>query len=65
MTAEQCQARIYKPETYRRSGRAKDGFAMHYVRAQCIRMTKQGDYCWQHRVSPASPAPQVVGAGSD
>lgn len=45
----QCQGRIWKPEQYRRTGAGKNGFKMHYVRCQCMRMVRDEKYCWQHR----------------
>lgn len=45
----QCQATIYKRDTYRRTGRGKYGFEMHYTEQQCSRKPKYDGYCWQHR----------------
>lgn len=34
---ERCTAQIWKRDTYRRTGRGKGGFEMHYSRQQCSR----------------------------
>lgn len=44
----QCEAKVYKRDTYRRTGRGKTGFEMHYTLEQCKRQGKP-KYCWQHR----------------
>ena len=45
-----CPALIYKRDTYRRTGRGKNGFEMHYRKEQCSRTVVEGaKYCWQHR----------------
>lgn len=45
---EQCDAIIYKRDCYRRTGRGKSGFAMHYNRCQCSRRAVVGTLCKQH-----------------
>lgn len=46
---EQCQAEVYRKDTYRVSRRG-DGrhFRMHYSRGQCARKAKRGGLCEQH-----------------
>lgn len=44
----QCNAIIYKKDCYRRTGRGKTGFEMHYSRCQCSRRAVVGDMCKQH-----------------
>ncbi len=43
-----CAATIWKRDTYRRTGRGKSGFEMHYERCQCKRTATDGKWCWQH-----------------
>jgi len=44
-----CQALVYKRDTYRRTGRGKSGFSMHYTKCQCERPAKFDGRCWQHK----------------
>lgn len=48
-----CQAAIYKRDTYRRTGRGKHGFELHYTKEQCSRRATCGDFCYQH--APDTP----------
>jgi hypothetical protein len=43
-----CRARVWKKDTYRRTGRTKSGFEMHYNPVRCSRRATNGDRCWQH-----------------
>jgi hypothetical protein len=43
-----CREIIYVADTYRRTGRGKTGFEMHYIRRQCGRKPGANGYCWQH-----------------
>lgn len=43
-----CCGLVYKRDTYRRTGRGRSGFEMHYTKQQCTRAATKGDYCWQH-----------------
>lgn len=44
-----CTAVVYKRDTYRRTGRTKFGFEMHYIKAQCSRRATCGaGLCRQH-----------------
>jgi hypothetical protein len=43
-----CAAVVYKRDTYRRTGRGKDGFEMHYDECRCKRQATDGKWCWQH-----------------
>lgn len=54
--SEQCRAHIYVRDTYRRTGRGKTGFELHYARKQCARKAGACGYCWQH----AAPAQTTV-----
>ena len=45
----QCKKMLYVRDTYRRTGRGKSGFEMHYSRQQCSRKAKPNGYCWQHQ----------------
>jgi hypothetical protein len=45
---EQCKETVFRRDTYRRTGRGKGGFELHYVRGQCARPATNGGYCWQH-----------------
>lgn len=53
-----CRAVVWERDTYRRTGRGKTGFEMHYTRRQCKRkeMRGAGHLCAQHygmeRLSP-------------
>lgn len=44
---DQCQAVVYRRDTYRYTGGPKQ-FAMHYTRSQCRRHAKDDGLCWQH-----------------
>lgn len=46
--SEQCRMAIDVRDTYRRTGRGKSGFEMHYRRQQCSRRGKYGGYCKTH-----------------
>lgn len=44
-----CDAVVYKRDTYRRTGRGKHGFELHYRKQQCSRAAMAGGTkCWQH-----------------
>jgi len=43
-----CKEAIYKRDTYRRTGRGKTGFEMHYNMQQCARKAVDDKHCWQH-----------------
>lgn len=45
---DRCSARIWVKDTYRRTGRTKSGFEMHYTAKQCSRRAKSDGRCWQH-----------------
>jgi len=45
---KRCRAGVYHRDTYRRIGRGKSGFSMHYTREQCTRAAKADGRCWQH-----------------
>lgn len=45
-----CKVAVWKRDTYRRDGRAKSGFSMHYNMVQCSRAVVKNDRCWQHQV---------------
>ncbi len=45
---EQCAATVWKHDTYRRTGRGKDGFEMHFYRCRCRHKATDGKWCWQH-----------------
>lgn len=47
-TPGKCRKQIFVPDVYRRTGRGKTGFEMHYNRKQCSRKATSGNYCWQH-----------------
>jgi hypothetical protein len=50
-----CAKEIYKRDTYRRTGRGKTGFEMHYNRTQCSRRAMPDSVlCWQHGDSARS-----------
>jgi hypothetical protein len=44
-----CQAKVWKRDCLRRTGRGKSGFEMHYEECQCRRAGKYDGRCWQHR----------------
>ena len=43
-----CMAKVWKRDTYRRTGRGKSGFEMHFSECQCTRNARATGYCWQH-----------------
>ena len=44
-----CKAVVWKRDTYRRTGRSRSGFEMHYTRCQCSRHANVlTGYCGQH-----------------
>jgi hypothetical protein len=43
-----CTAAVYHRDTYRRTGRTKSGFEMHYTQSQCVRRATRDGRCWQH-----------------
>jgi len=45
----QCKAIVGHRDTYRRTGRGKTGFELHYRRKQCKRKAMDNGYCWQHQ----------------
>lgn len=45
---QRCAAMVYVRDTYRRTGRGKTGFEMHYTKRQCKRMSRDGQFCHQH-----------------
>lgn len=49
MTKNRCTALVYKRDTYRRTGRGKHGFEMHYNRCRCERKVAKDGRCWQHQ----------------
>jgi len=58
----QCSEMVYVRDCYRRTGRGKYGFEMHYARRLCKRRAVRGrDYCRQHlafhRTEPFAPFP--------
>lgn len=53
-----CQAQIYKRDTYRRTGRGKSGFEMHYRKEQCSRKAVEGqEFCNQHSKAGITKCP--------
>ena len=49
---ERCKENIFVKDTYRRTGRGKSGFEMHYNAQQCSRkVVEEHGYCWQHKKS--------------
>ena len=48
-----CEAVIYKRDTYRRTGRTKSGFELHYTRQRCSRQAKGDGLCAQHLKRPS------------
>ena len=47
--ATQCLETVEHRDTYRRDGRSKSGFRLHYVTRRCTRKPVPGSlYCWQH-----------------
>ena len=47
--ADHCKATVYHRDTYRRTGRGKTGFELHYHRRQCKRKALANGYCRQHQ----------------
>lgn len=45
---DRCKAVVYKRDTYRRTGRGKSGFELHYSRCQCSRKPTIKGLCGQH-----------------
>lgn len=45
-----CKVAVYKRDTYRRTGRGKSGFEMHYEKDQCSRATVVDGRCKQHSI---------------
>lgn len=43
-----CQALIYKRDTYRRTGRGRSGFEMHYTKEQCSHAAIENGRCGKH-----------------
>ena len=44
-----CKAVVWKRDTYRRTGRGRTGFELHYSRCQCSRRANDATgYCGQH-----------------
>ena len=43
-----CREVVYKRDTYRRTGRGKSGFELHWTRDRCSRAATHDGYCWQH-----------------
>lgn len=54
MAKLRCQAVIYVRDTYRRTGRGRSGFEMHYNRQQCSRAAREGGLCYQHAAQAVS-----------
>jgi len=47
---KQCNAAVYKRDTYRVARGTKSGFKMHYDRKQCSRAALDGcEFCRQHQ----------------
>lgn len=44
-----CAAAVFIKDTYRRTGRGRHGFEMHYDRERCLRRATHGEWCWQHK----------------
>lgn len=44
----QCGGTVYERDTYRRTGRGKSGYEMHYNERQCTRRATHKGFCWQH-----------------
>jgi len=44
-----CDERVFKRDTYRRTGRGPSGFEMHYTECRCTRQAlPEKTKCWQH-----------------
>ena len=46
---DRCHTRVYRRETYRYTGRGRNGFERHYAENQCSRKAKFDGFCWQHK----------------
>ena len=46
---ERCKQTVYIRDQYRRTGRGKSGFEMHYITRQCKKIAVNGTLCQQHR----------------
>lgn len=46
---ERCIVNVYIRDTYRRTGRGKSGFEMHYSKRRCSRKAVENDRCRQHQ----------------
>lgn len=44
-----CEAAIFKRDTYRRTGRGRTGFELHYTEKRCSRRAVHNGFCWQHQ----------------
>ena len=44
-----CEAIVYIRDTYRYTGRGKNGLELHYKRCRCKRDAQPNGYCWQHQ----------------
>uniref|UniRef100_A0A6H2A3J0 Uncharacterized protein n=1 Tax=viral metagenome TaxID=1070528 RepID=A0A6H2A3J0_9ZZZZ len=49
MSLDTCKAIVYHRDTYRRTGRGKTGFELHYKSKPCKRKALDNGYCWQHQ----------------
>lgn len=58
---KRCAAAVWRRDTYRRTGRTKSGFELHYTMDQCKRKATHGKYCKQHAEYENEPAPPVKG----
>lgn len=45
---QRCVAIVYLRDTYRYTGRGRNGFEMYYSKERCKRRATVGDMCWQH-----------------
>lgn len=45
----QCKAMVYVKDVYRREGRGRYLWRMHYNYQRCSRKAKSNGYCWQHQ----------------
>lgn len=45
---QQCATYVWVRDCYRRTGRGKTGFEMHYIKRRCKRSACVGDWCRQH-----------------
>lgn len=43
-----CQGQVRHRDTYRRTGRGRTGFTMHYIVEQCPKRAVVGDFCRAH-----------------